>query len=349
MKHQRARGIFDEQNRYLKLDKNKDPLVVLNQIINWESFRGLIDLAIDRKAGTKGGRPYYDNILMFKILILQRYYNLSDEQIEFQLLDRISFMRFLGLTIADDVPDAKTIWSFRDTLVQKQCMASLFNQFGQRLKEIGFIANEGKILDASFVQVPIQRNSPEENKQVKQKQVPEAWKEKPSKLAQKDTDAQWTKKHGRLYYGYKNHIKADAKSKLIENFTVTDASVHDSQVMYDLLEDSDSGQQLHADCAYSSAETTENIAFLEIDNQIHEKAQKGKPLTDAQKQSNKEKSRVRARVEHVFGFVANSMNGSFIRSIGIARAQANICMINLTYNIFRAIQICKIRGISLSI
>ncbi|MDP2889084.1 MAG: IS5 family transposase, partial [Bacteroidota bacterium] len=201
-------------------------------------------------------------------------------------------------------------------------------------------ANEGKMVDASFVEAPRQRNTREENKHIKQTgTAPELWKETPHKLCQKDVDARWTKKNNVTFFGYKNHIKADTKTKLIEEFIVTDASVHDSQPIEGLLNENDKGQPLYADSAYTG-EKQENIyKNKKVLNMVHEKGYKGKPLTDEQKTDNREKSRVRVRVEHVFGFVENRMNGSIVRTIGIARAKAKIGMMNLTYNISRCVQL----------
>jgi IS5 family transposase len=288
--------------------------------------------------GIGGARPY-DYVLMFKILILQRYYNISDDKMEFSVLDRLSFMRFLGLTLSDKVPDAKTIWNFREHLIKEKCVDKLFDLFRQELLRKNLIANEGKLIDASFVEVPIQRNSREENKQIKEGKTPDDWKEKPSKLAQKDVDARWTKKNNTNYYGYKDHIKADEKSKLIDTYTVTDASVHDSQETESLITEEDKDQPLHADSAYRSQEIETMLKEKEMTSKIHEKGYRNSPLTDEQKENNKIKSKTRVRVEHIFGFIENSMNGSFIRTIGMKRATSVIGLMNLTYNIFRAIQL----------
>jgi IS5 family transposase len=287
-----------------------------------------------------GGRRPYDYVLLFKIIILQRYYNLSDDQAEYQICDRISFMRFLGLTLADDVPDSKTIWHFRERLADVGLVEVLFGLFVKKLAELNLIVHEGKIVDASFVEVPKQRNSREENKTIKEGGIPDGWKDGPAKLAQKDVDARWTKKNGVAYYGYKNHVKCDEKSKLVTGFTVTDASVHDSREGTGLLSAEDEGQPFYADSAYAG-EALEK-AYSEdkkVTPQVIEKGCKNKPLTEEQKENNGLKSKIRVRVEHVFGFVENSMNGSFIRCIGKKRAEAVIGLMNLTYNMFRKIQI----------
>lgn len=338
-KSKQTKGFFDESIRLEKLTNQNDPLVKLNEKIDFEKFRDILEEAFKQENKGQGGAKPYDYVMMFKILILQRYYNISDDKMEYQILDRLSFMRFLGLGLEDKVPDSKTIWLFREKLTKKDLAEKLFIMFLEELKKQGLLANEGKLIDASFVEVPIQRNSREENNKIKEGEVPERWQEKPNKLSQKDTEARWTKKNGRSYYGYKSHIKADSKSKLIESYTVTDASVHDSQETKNLLLEKDKGQCLYADSAYRSEEITELLVRHEIENQIHEKGYRNKPLTEQQKAGNRIKSKTRARVEHIFGFIENSMNGSYIRSIGIKRATAIIGLMNLTYNMFRAIQI----------
>ena len=154
---------------------------------------------------------------MFKILILQKYFNLSDDQVEFQINDRISFMRFLGFSFADEIPDSKTVWHFREKLTNLGVIKDLFECFLGQLEEIGLVINEGKIVDASFIEIPKQRNSRQENADIKAGIIPTEFTENPAKLAQKDTDARWTKKNNQNYYGYKNHIKVDSGSKIITN------------------------------------------------------------------------------------------------------------------------------------
>jgi transposase, IS5 family len=252
----------------------------------------------------------------------------------------MSFMRFLDLTIADDVPDSKTVWNFREQLIDLELIEPIFDLFLQQLEKLGLIVNEGKIVDASFVEVPRQRNSREENQKIKEEnQIPASWKTAPHKLSQKDIDARWTKKNNQTFFGYKNHVKTDKSSKLITKYVVTDASVHDSQTLELLLDEKDKGQELYADSAYTGEEQAKTIESKELINKVHEKGYKNKPLTDQQKANNKEKSKTGVRVEHLFGFMENSMNGMYIYNIGIKRAKAVIGLLNLTYNMFRKIQL----------
>ena len=324
-----------------KLSQLGDPLEKLKGGVDFEIFRPLLESSLAKQAKGKGGRPPYDYVLMFKILILQRYYNLSDDRLEFQLNDRMSFMRFLDLTISDDIPDSKTVWKFTEVLTDLGLVKPLFKRFEEELDRLNMIVNEGKIVDASFIDSPRQRNSRAENAHIKKTgTAPEEWKDNPNKLAQKDIDARWTKKNHETHYGYKNHAKVDSKSKLITDYLVTTASVHDSQALDSLLTKKDKGENLYADSAYVGQQET--LEKYEMKDQIHEKGYKNAPLTEVQKENNTEKSRTRARVEHVFGFMENSMGSMYYRKIGKKRAETVVGLINLTYNMFRKIQLEKV-------
>jgi len=339
-KRHRDYGFFDQDIRLSKLSQLGDPLEKLSKTIDFEIFRQTIESKIIKPSKGAGGRRPYDYILMFKILILQRYFSLSDDQVEFQVNDRMSFMRFLDLTIADDIPDSKTVWNFREQLTDNELIEPLFEVFLKELDSLGMILKEGSIIDASFVEVPRQRNSREENKEIKSEgQAPDKWAEKPNMLVQKDTDARWTKKGSQTFFGYKNHVKTDSKSKIVTKYTVTDASVHDSQALADLITEEDKDKVLYADSAYKGENQDKLLDEKKVVNEVHERAYKNKPLTDDQKASNKIKSKTRVRVEHIFGFMENTMDAMYIHNIGIKRASAVIGLINLTYNMFRKIQI----------
>ena len=213
-------GLFDEQFKLERISKLGDPLEKLTACIDWKMFRPILDKALIKEAKGPGGRPSYDYIMMFKILILQEYFGLSDEQMEFQITDRFSFMRFLGLRTCDKVPDCNTIWTFREQLKDGDVVKQLFDKFTKLLAQNNLIVNKGKIIDASIVEVPVQRNSREENKQIKEGIVPKDWKQYPAKLSHKDTQAKWTSKNGENYYGYKNHVKVDSKKKFIDQYSV---------------------------------------------------------------------------------------------------------------------------------
>jgi IS5 family transposase len=331
------RGFFDEQDRLEKLSKQGDPLEKLNATVDWEMFRPPLRRFLKKEPKGPGGRPPYDYVVMFKVLILQRLYNLSDAQMEYQLLDRLSFQRFLGQGLYGSVPDEKTVWLFREALIRQNAIEKLFDRFTKHLEAKGMITNKGSIIDASFVEVPRQRNSREENDKIKEGAIPEDWEEDPSKLRQKDTDARWTKKNDQTFYGYKDHVKVDADSKLIKAYVVTDASVHDSQALEVLIDRSDRDADLHADSAYRSAKIETTLKRRGVRSKIHEKGNRNHPLTKAQMRRNHAKSRIRARIEHVFAHITNSMKGFRIRSIGLRRACGTVGLINLAYNIVRSV------------
>ena len=338
-KRHRDYGFFDQDIRLSKLSQLGDPLEKLNEHIDFEMFRNLLETGLSKIAKVKGGRRPYDYVLMFKILILQRYYNVSDDQIEYQINDRMSFMRFLNLSIADDLPDSKTVWNFREQLIELNMVDELFRLFLRELEKLNLIVNEGKIIDASFIEVPKQRNNRAENAEIKAGNTPESFEENPNKKSQKDLDARWTKKNNVSYYGYKNHVKVDSKSKLIVGYEVTDASVHDSQVLYYLLNEKDSDEDFHGDSAYAGKNQRDIISKKGMIDKTCKKGCKNNPLTEQEIAVNREKSRVRSRVEHIFGFMEGSMNGMNLNAIGIKRIEGLVGLMNLTYNMFRKIQI----------
>jgi len=338
------KSLFDEQFSIQLLSEIGNPLETISKVIDFEMFRSTLEskLLNTNKKNNAGAKPF-DVVMMFKILILQRYYGLGDKQIEYQIIDRISFKIFLGLETGDKIPDEKTVWAFRESLTNEGLVDDLFNQFKNYLESKELIFNEGQLVDASFTIAPRQRNTREENEKIKNGEGDDLWNDEPHKKCHKDIDARWTQKNKETFYGYKNHAKVDTKSKFINTYVVTDASVHDSQALEDLLDEKDEGQILHADSAYTGEEQEKTIEKYQMKNKVHEKGYRNTPLTDEQKVSNKEKSKTRARVEHVFGFMEQSMNGLFIRSVGIARANGIIGLINLTYNLFRYEQVIRIR------
>ena len=230
-------GFFDLDARYALLSEGGDPLERLSRIVSFEDFRPLLEDALERKDRNLGGRPPMDSVMMFKILVLQSLYNLGDDAVEYLIRDRLSFMRFLGLGLADKGPDAKTIWLYREHWTQAGVVEALFDRFDRVLRDEGFLAMGGQVVDASIVRVPVQRNRRDENEAIKSGEVPGAWKAKPHQRAQKDVDARWTKKHGKSDFGYKNHVSVDCRHKLVRRYGVTAAAVHDSQLLAHLLDE----------------------------------------------------------------------------------------------------------------
>jgi IS5 family transposase len=338
-------GFFDLSDRYANLDAKRDPLVEIDAVVPWEEFRSVLEgvwRKPDAERKSRAGRRPWDAVLMFKTLVLSALHNLSDDQIEYQVRDRLSFMRLLGLGLEDRVPDAKTVWLYREGLAKAGLVEALFGQFDGYLARQGYIARGGQILDASIVPVPRNHNTRDENKAIKGGDVPEGWADKPAKRSQKDTDARWTKKHGKSHYGYKNRVNVDRKHKLVRRYHVSDAALHDSQAVDHLLMKGNTGAGVWADAAYRSEEMEAKLRDRKLKSRIHRKGKRGKPLTEQAKGSNRTKSSVRVRVEHVFGAQANDMGGTLVRTIGMVRAKAKIGMKNLAYNMRRLVQLRRI-------
>jgi IS5 family transposase len=328
------KGLFDYQSRLEKIDRNGDPLKRIDAIVDWSVFQP--DLASLRETAdsSKGGRPPFDALLKFKMLILQSLYNLSDDGLEQQVLDRLSFMRFLGLGIGDTVPDAKTLWAFRESLKEKGLVEKLFARFDAFLNQAGFTAKRGQIIDASIVEVPIRRDSREVNAKVKQGEAVSEWT--PAARVQKDVDARWTRKNGDDFFGYKNHVCPDVEYKLVRAYAVTPASVHDSNVFEELLRPN-SDPSVYADSAYISSARLRAMSAADSPwlPCLHEKGYARHPLSETQRMANRGRSRLRVRVEHVFAAQRQRAGHLLLRGIGIARAATKIGLRNLAYNLER--------------
>lgn len=343
-------GFFDLDERLAALSAKGDDLERVKALVDFEMFRPALDAAVPRSDRTKGGRPPFDHVLMFKILILQAMHALSDERTEFLIKDRLSFMRFLGLGLADPVPDANTIWTFREALKKSGAIDGLFQRFDQALRSAGFLAMSGQIVDATIVAAPKQRNTIEEKKAIREGRVPEDWKTKPAKLAQKDRDARWTVKYTKAKpredgslpvvdlaipaFGYKNHVSIDRGFGLIRKWTATHAAAHDGARLEDVLDRSNTASDVWADTAYRSAKNEAMLSRRGFVSRIHRKKPPGRPMPDRTRFANAQKSKVRSAVEHVFAHQKGLM-GLVVRTIGIARAQVKIGLANLAYNMRR--------------
>lgn len=332
-------GLFDLHFRLEKIDRNGDPLVQLAEAVDWELFRapveGMRESLREAPRKSDAGRKPWDAVLMVKVVILQSLYNLSDPQMERQILDRLSFMRFLGLAIGDDVPDEKSIWLFKEQLAQAGLAKELFRRFDEFLRESGFQARKGQIVDASIVSVPKQRNTREENRKIKDGKADEieSWSE--PKRRQKDIDARWTKKNNVSFYGYKNHVQVDVKHKYIRDYDVTDAAVHDSQVFEALLDAENTSRDVWADSAYRSEEALAGLAAAGFREHVQRKGCRHRKRTEREKQGNTTRAKTRSRVEHVFGVQAQRMGLTILRCIGKVRARCRIGLRNLAYNLDR--------------
>jgi IS5 family transposase len=330
-------GLFDKAMRLEELHAMGDPLARLDEVIDWTLFAAVFERLPKAEPKGLGGRPAFAPPMMFKALVIQNLYQLSDQQLEFQITDRLSFKRFLGLSDADQSPDEKTFGAFRETLTRHELIDPLFAIFHAALEAQGRFARKGQMVDATFVEVARQRNSREDNAKIKAGAVPEGWKDQPQKARQKDVDARWTKKNGERYYGCKNHVKVDSQSKLIEDFTVTAASVHDSNALEELIAEGD--PTTYVDSAYTGARCEQIFAERKVAAKPIERAYRNKPLNGRQQRNNRARSKIRVRVEHVFATMRMCMRRAWNRCIGLSRNRAMISLTNLVYNLVRFEQI----------
>ena len=188
-------GFFDADQRLQALSAAGDPLERLRAVVDFEHFRPELETAIPRSDRSRGGRPPYDAVLMFRVLVLQTLYTLSDDQVEYQLRDRLSFMRFAGLAMSDPVPDAKTIWLFREQLTRAGALQHLFDRFDALLRERGYLAMGGQIVDATIVEARRPRLTAAEKAVVREGRTPAGWPK--ARTRQIDRDGRWTVKRGR--------------------------------------------------------------------------------------------------------------------------------------------------------
>ena len=314
--------------RLKELSDSNDPLEKLYAVVDWKIFHPLIKRAFNKPKKSNAGRKPFNRLMMFRILILGALYNLSDEQLAYQIKDRLSFMRFLNVDLTDALPDAKTIWHYRETLIKAGVVDKLFDRFNAYLNAQGFKASLGTIVDASIVEVPKQRNSREDNAMIKSGETPESFKENPHMLRQKDMDARWTRRHGARYFGYKDHIAIDTKHKLIRSYLVSHAAAADIHFLEPLLDKAKpEDKRVWADGAYYSKAQETSLETSGYQSRIVNRRAGKQPQSSVLKQMNRRYSKIRARVEHIFGFMKNSMAGKFIRTVGIRRAKAKIALL----------------------
>ena len=354
----RQPGFFDVEDRLKRLSDLGDQLEAFSAAVDFEMFRPTLDASLAYSDGAKGGRPPLDPVLMFKVLVIQAANNLSDERAEYLVNDRLSFMRFLGLGLGDRVPDARTIWLFRERLTQavldgKPAIEVLFARFDAALRAAGYIAMSGQIVDATLVPAPRQRNTAAEKTEIKAGRIPAEWQASPAKLRHKDRDARWTVKFTKAkpaqdgtvpavdlaipVFGYQNHLGIDRAFGLIRTWKATDAAAYEGRVLREgLLDKSNTAGSVWADTAYRSKANEGFMAENGFVSRVHRKKPPGRPMPVRTARANGAKSKVRAKIEHVFAEQKSRM-GLFIRTVGIDRARTKIGLANLTYNVKRLI------------
>jgi len=347
---QGQRGFWDVEDRLKELSAEGDPLEKLGATVDFELFRPVLAKALRRSHRSKGGRPAFDPVLKFKMLVLQAMHGLSLQQTEYLVRDRLSWMRFCRLGPGDAVPDANTLWDFREALIAARALDRLFQRLERAITAAGYLPMGGQIVDATLVAAPRQRNTDGEKAAIKAGAIPKAWQDRPAKLAQKDRDARWTVKVSKAgikddgmaqidiaipVFGYKNHVSIDRRHGIIRRHKTTDAAAHDgARLREGLIDPANTGSSVWADTAYRSAANETHLDKVGKVSRIHRRKPRGRPMPKAVARANAAKSKVRARVEHVFAEQKDRM-GLFIRTIGIARAEATITLANMAFNMKR--------------
>ncbi|WCM95355.1 IS5 family transposase [Acidovorax sp. NCPPB 2350] len=322
--------LFAEASRQHKRDEVGDPLQAIARHIDFGELAGLVDALIERGDGRKGGRPAYPTEVMVRILVLKRLYNLSDEQMEYQLLDRASYQRFCLLQDAMNVPDRNTIWRFGERL-GVEGVTALLQGVDAQLQRHGYIARGGQAIDATLVPAPRQRIGKEDRQCLAQGGQPD-WSD--AQRRQKDVEATHTKKHGRSYFGYKLSVSVDLKHGFIRGIATGTASEHDGHHFDEVLDMHNTGRAVHADKAYPSRQRQQMLQVLGLVDAMQRRARPGKPLSECQKRRNQRIAKKRAKVEHVFAGIRH-LGGKFVRTIGQARATAAMTMMAACYNMKR--------------
>lgn len=346
----RQAGLFGLSDHLKRLSAFGDPLEEMVRVVDFEAFRPVLDAALAYADGLKGGRPPYDPVAMLKVLILAAQNNVSDARMEYLIRDRLSWLRFLGFDLGAPTPDANTIRLFRERLTEAGALDALFADFDQRLRERGYLAMGGQIVDATLVATPKQRNTASEKAAIKDgKAAREIWPDQPAKAAQKDTDARWTLKFAKARampdgrpgidiaipsFGYKSSIAICRRYGFIRKGKTTDGARFDGRMLRDVVTCDNTASDVWADTAYRSRAGEAWLRKMGRVSRIHRKKPRGKPMPARTAQTNAAKSSIRARVEHVFARQKDQMRLS-IRTIGIARAEAKITLANLAYNIDR--------------
>jgi IS5 family transposase len=325
-------SLFAAEEREAKLDQLGDVLQLMEKHVDFNALAAAIDRAAPRPGRGRGGRPPFPTELMVRVLVLQQLYGLSDEQMEYQLLDRLSFQRFAGLRRSSQIPDRTTIWTFRERLSAAGASETVFDAVSQQLAKQGYLARGGQIVDATLVPAPVQHNRSKEKELIGEGAMPADWK--PAKRRQKDVDATWTKKHGKSHFGYKLSASADRRHKLIRKIKVSTASEHDTLHLEDVLDPHNTSRDLYGDKGYVDGEREKRLKAAGWRVHIQRKAAKGRPLSACQQRRNTRIARTRARVEHVFAGMGQ-MGGNVLRCIGLARATLQLNWKAAAYNLRR--------------
>lgn len=349
-------GFYEE----IRLDP-KNTLFAIKKTVDFESYRPLLISKLEEGAVgrlSKAGRKPMDPVFMLKVLFLQRVVGEADDRFEFTMKCDRSIQLFLDIYEIKDVPDAKTIWKYREMFIQKGIFDQVFwGDLGRFKKAIPCIGEEIVAIDSSFMEAPKQRNSREENQQIKAGLGEQLWNDNPSKKRHKDVDARWTKKRQETHYGYKLHCTVCLISKMITDAFVTSANVHDAKAAEQLIANLQTHKVDHrrkydwfgrpkffADAGYVGKKIKDLVLSKGWEPLICQKGKVNAPLTEIQKELNKAISRSRCRIEHVFGLIEGSLGGLVTRAIGKVRASGIGMLTAWVYNRLRLYQLASLEN-----
>lgn len=293
----------------------------IDRLVDWQ--KAVDQLKSLYKSGKQGGRPPKDILPKIKMLFIQHLYNLSDPELEDQVHDRLSFQRFCGLSLSDEIVDFTTLWRLKERMVKANVDQHLFNQINEELDRKGLFVKKGTIIDASVIESsnrPLSKKKRSDLEQTPSSQI--------------DSDATSTAKRGKYYFGHKGHIGVDQGSKLIRKQKFTTASLHDSQVNQELT--SGDEQALFADSAYSNKSDKRAYREKGLYYGVLDKGTRKKPLSKSQKAKNKRNSSIRSAVEHPFAYMKKQMNYLQCRAKNIDRNRLQWTMNCIVYNLIRA-------------
>ncbi len=309
-------------SRRKKVSRAVGTLGAIAGMVDWDTLVKVVSV-LDKTREGKGGRPPISFEIKLKMLFLQYAFNLSDEELEDQLIDRLSFQQFVGLGYDEEIPDFTTIWHFKEGLIKAGLMDEIFTRIVGQIEEKGLILRKGTIVDATIIQSsnrPLSRKKREEMEETPSRQI--------------DTEARSTAKNGKKHFGYKGHIGVDAESKIIRKRSFTPANVHDSRELENVI--SGDEQSVWADKAYPRQEDKRAARKSGIYYGILDKATHGKKLSTKQQKRNRQKSRVRAAVEHPFGFFRKKLKVTFAAAKTKLRNALRFDMWCIIYNVTRA-------------
>ncbi len=315
---------FILKEQYLKVSGLGDRLKLIKEQINFEPFRPLIaSVFYDNK--DIGGRPHTDEIIVVRAMLLQSFYGLSDQELEFQVNDRLSFRNFLGFP--ENVPDFTTIWKIRERLIEAGIEPKIWEELQRQLDQNGYVIKKGVIQDATFVESELGRKRHYKEKKAEKKGEKIEYTEKQQQHI--DKDATFSVKHGQVHFGYKNHIKIDVGHELIREYEVSTASLHDGEI--DLVEEGD--DKAYRDKGYFG----KKLAAKEVIDKTMKRATRGHPLSKTEIEKNRNISKIRAPGERPFAVIKKVFNGTKTRVKTLVRVSIKEMFKCFAFNLYQLV------------